>query len=138
MWRVCRSTRCAAIRKLVSHVCMYVLYIATDNSMYVYIHTNMLAYVCRYDLTAAVVFVYKMFTLPKYIHTYIHIHTYIEALINLGLENRAIAPTLMNSTSSRSHTVLTIYIEQRLPANLSTSRYMPLYVCMYVNELLSL
>ena len=38
-----------------------------------------------------------------------------EALINLGLENRAIAPTLMNATSSRSHTVLTINIEQRLP-----------------------
>jgi hypothetical protein len=37
-----------------------------------------------------------------------------EALINLGLENRAIAPTLMNATSSRSHTVLTIYIEQRM------------------------
>lgn len=37
-----------------------------------------------------------------------------EALINLGLENRAIAPTMMNSTSSRSHTVLTINIEQRV------------------------
>lgn len=37
-----------------------------------------------------------------------------EALINMGLENRAIAPTLMNSTSSRSHTVLTLQIEQRL------------------------
>lgn len=37
-----------------------------------------------------------------------------EALINLGLENRAIAPTLMNATSSRSHTVLTINIEQRV------------------------
>jgi hypothetical protein len=36
-----------------------------------------------------------------------------EALINLGLENRAMAPTLMNTTSSRSHTVLTINIEQR-------------------------
>jgi hypothetical protein len=36
-----------------------------------------------------------------------------EALLNLGLENRAIAPTLMNSTSSRSHTVLTMNIEQR-------------------------
>lgn len=36
-----------------------------------------------------------------------------EALINLGLENRAIAPTLMNATSSRSHTVLTLTIEQR-------------------------
>ena len=36
-----------------------------------------------------------------------------EALLNLGLENRAIAPTLMNSTSSRSHTVLTINIEQK-------------------------
>ena len=33
--------------------------------------------------------------------------------MNLGLENRAIAPTLMNSTSSRSHTVLTLNIEQR-------------------------
>ena len=65
-----------------------------------------------------------------YIHTYIHSRT--EALINLGLENRAIAPTLMNSTSSRSHTVLTIYIEQRLPANPSLSRYMFMYVCMYV------
>lgn len=31
----------------------------------------------------------------------------------LGLESRAIASTLMNSTSSRSHTVLTINIEQR-------------------------
>lgn len=36
-----------------------------------------------------------------------------EALLNLGLENRAIAPTLMNVTSSRSHTVLTINMEQR-------------------------
>lgn len=36
-----------------------------------------------------------------------------EALLNIGLENRAIASTLMNSTSSRSHTVLTIGIEQR-------------------------
>lgn len=37
-----------------------------------------------------------------------------EALINLGLENRAIAPTLMNATSSRSHIVLTINIEQKI------------------------
>ncbi len=37
-----------------------------------------------------------------------------EALINLGLENRAIAPTLMNATSSRSHIVLTITIEQKI------------------------
>ena len=37
----------------------------------------------------------------------------VEALLNLGLENRAIAPTLMNSTSSRSHTVLTLHVEQR-------------------------
>ena len=36
-----------------------------------------------------------------------------EALLNLGLENRAIAATLMNSTSSRSHTVITIIIEQK-------------------------
>lgn len=36
-----------------------------------------------------------------------------EALLNVGLEYRAIAPTLMNSTSSRSHTVLTLYVEQR-------------------------
>lgn len=35
-----------------------------------------------------------------------------EALINCGLRNRALAPTLMNTTSSRSHTVLTINIEQ--------------------------
>ena len=36
-----------------------------------------------------------------------------EALINLGLENRTIAPTLMNATSSRSHTVLTLSIERQ-------------------------
>jgi hypothetical protein len=44
-----------------------------------------------------------------------NVHTYseAEALLNLGLENRAIAPTLMNATSSRSHTVLTLNIEQR-------------------------
>lgn len=36
-----------------------------------------------------------------------------EALLNLGLENRAIASTLMNSTSSRSHTVITVVIEQK-------------------------
>ena len=35
-----------------------------------------------------------------------------EALLNLGLENRALASTLMNATSSRSHTVLTLHIEQ--------------------------
>ena len=33
-----------------------------------------------------------------------------KALLNLGLENRALAPTLMNSTSSRSHTVLTVVV----------------------------
>ncbi|GMI36232.1 hypothetical protein TrRE_jg76, partial [Triparma retinervis] len=33
-----------------------------------------------------------------------------EGLINLGLENRAMAPTLMNVTSSRSHTVLTVKV----------------------------
>ena len=37
----------------------------------------------------------------------------IEALLNLGLENRAMAPTYMNETSSRSHTILTLNIEQR-------------------------
>lgn len=36
-----------------------------------------------------------------------------EALVNSGLENRAIAPTLMNATSSRSHTILTLSLEQR-------------------------
>lgn len=38
----------------------------------------------------------------------------------MGLENRAIAPTLMNSTSSRSHTILTIKIEQKVRTDLST------------------
>lgn len=33
--------------------------------------------------------------------------------MNLGLENRAMAPTLVNTTSSRSHTVLTVVVEQR-------------------------
>jgi hypothetical protein len=39
-----------------------------------------------------------------------------EALINLGLENRAMAPTLMNSTSSRSHTVLTVKVTKQADA----------------------
>jgi hypothetical protein len=34
-------------------------------------------------------------------------------LINLGLENRVMAPTLMNATSSRSHTLLTLFLRQR-------------------------
>eukprot|EP01035_Chromulina_nebulosa_P017371 gene17371-22919_t len=42
-----------------------------------------------------------------------------EALINFGLENRAMAPTLMNATSSRSHTVLTIHITQSGDVSLS-------------------
>ena len=37
------------------------------------------------------------------------------ALVNLGLENRIMAPTLMNTTSSRSHTVLTLHVRQFLP-----------------------
>jgi len=45
-----------------------------------------------------------------------------EALLNLGLENRAIAPTLMNSTSSRSHTVLTLTLEQRVVETARTLR----------------
>lgn len=48
------------------------------------------------------------------------IFIFTEALINLGLENRAIAPTLMNSTSSRSHTVLTLTVEQRVITELSS------------------
>lgn len=36
-----------------------------------------------------------------------------EGLINLGLQNRAIASTVMNATSSRSHTILTLSIEKR-------------------------
>lgn len=45
--------------------------------------------------------------------------TYEEAqeLVNFGLENRAIAPTLMNTTSSRSHTVLTVHVEKREAAD---------------------
>ena len=36
-----------------------------------------------------------------------------EVLVNLGLEGRALAATLMNATSSRSHIVLTLRVEQR-------------------------
>ena len=48
------------------------------------------------------------------LHEYL-VRSYEEAvaLLNLGLENRALAPTMMNTTSSRSHTVLTLVIEQR-------------------------
>ena len=35
------------------------------------------------------------------------------SLINAGLMNRIMAPTLMNATSSRSHTVLTIEVEEQ-------------------------
>ena len=56
-----------------------------------------------------------------------YISSSIEALINLGLENRAIAPTLMNATSSRSHTVLTINIVQKgiqtLGSNITGNKY---------------
>ena len=38
---------------------------------------------------------------------------YVGMCVLTGLESRAIASTLMNATSSRSHTVLTINIEQR-------------------------
>ena len=42
------------------------------------------------------------------------VNSYAEAssLVNLGLSNRIMAPTLMNTTSSRSHTVLTLTITQ--------------------------
>jgi hypothetical protein len=40
-----------------------------------------------------------------------------QELVNFGLENRAIAPTLMNTTSSRSHTVLTVHVEKREAAD---------------------
>lgn len=36
---------------------------------------------------------------------------FAEVLLNVGLENRAIASTLMNTTSSRSHTILTLRLE---------------------------
>ena len=52
--------------------------------------------------------------MPFFHSLYSPLTSHSEALINLGLENRAIAPTLMNSTSSRSHTVLTINLEQRI------------------------
>ena len=42
-----------------------------------------------------------------------------KALLNLGLENRALAPTLMNSTSSRSHTVLTVVVRMWLVLTMS-------------------
>lgn len=47
----------------------------------------------------------------------------IEALLNLGLENRAMAPTLMNTTSSRSHTILTLNIDQRGVMTTNESMY---------------
>ncbi|GKT36021.1 Kinesin-like protein like protein [Aduncisulcus paluster] len=34
------------------------------------------------------------------------------SVVNVGLKNRAVAPTLMNATSSRSHTLLTISVRQ--------------------------
>ena len=42
------------------------------------------------------------------------VRNYEEAveLLNWGLENRVMASTLMNITSSRSHTVLTVYVQQ--------------------------
>jgi hypothetical protein len=45
-----------------------------------------------------------------------------EALVNVGLENRAIASTQMNATSSRSHTVLTVVVEQRFYENGTSDR----------------
>lgn len=34
-------------------------------------------------------------------------------LVNMGLARRAMAPTALNGTSSRSHTVLTLRLERR-------------------------
>jgi len=44
-----------------------------------------------------------------------HLSSFGDAVefVNYGLENRAMAPTLMNTTSSRSHTILTLEIHQR-------------------------
>eukprot|EP00968_Pinguiococcus_pyrenoidosus_P026010 scaffold7052_cov254-Pinguiococcus_pyrenoidosus.AAC.15 len=36
-----------------------------------------------------------------------------EAIVNLGLQYRALAATALNTTSSRSHTILTVTVEQR-------------------------
>eukprot|EP01028_Stygiella_incarcerata_P011838 TRINITY_DN69214_c0_g1_i1.p1 TRINITY_DN69214_c0_g1~~TRINITY_DN69214_c0_g1_i1.p1 ORF type:complete len:797 (+),score=190.93 TRINITY_DN69214_c0_g1_i1:421-2811(+) len=45
-------------------------------------------------------------------------------LINNGLENRVMAPTLMNATSSRSHTVITITLKKEVsPAKTIVSRF---------------
>ena len=45
-----------------------------------------------------------------------------ESLINLGLENRAMAPTLMNTTSSRSHTVLTVKVSSSAASHKRTGK----------------
>jgi len=45
-----------------------------------------------------------------------------EALVAFGLRHRALAPTLMNATSSRSHTVLTATVDFDLDDDDSTSR----------------
>ncbi|GMH65122.1 hypothetical protein TrST_g3437 [Triparma strigata] len=49
---------------------------------------------------------------------------YMEAqsLINMGLENRAMAPTLMNITSSRSHTVLTVKVTSENSSHRKTGK----------------
>ena len=45
---------------------------------------------------------------------FLQVHNFQEAVdvINLGLQNRVMAPTMMNETSSRSHTVLTVRLAQ--------------------------
>ena len=45
------------------------------------------------------------------------------AVVNLGLENRVMAPTMMNDTSSRSHTVLAITLEQRVQTSPAQLRH---------------
>ena len=62
------------------------------------------------------------------------IHDYEEAveLLNWGLENRVMASTLMNITSSRSHTILTVNVKQ-VCFSLSLSLSLSLCVCVCVN-----
>jgi hypothetical protein len=52
-------------------------------------------------------YIYLFIYIYIYVYLYIHIHAYLQA----GKKNRSTGATLMNQTSSRSHSIFTIVIE---------------------------
>jgi hypothetical protein len=66
-------------------------------------------YISIYVYTCIYIYIYRYIYMYIYIHVYmyVHLYTYLQA----GKKNRSTGATLMNQTSSRSHSIFTIVIE---------------------------